>query len=747
MHSPSALFGVLLLAAGSAVNAQEVAPASVPGQATNSVSGLETVIVTAQRRRQAAEDVPISMTVVTGKQLENSHARTFSDMQELVPNFSVSQINGIGTVSIRGVGGGGRNIGFDTRVGVYLDGVYVGQSQALDLPLFDVERVEVLRGPQGHLFGRNTVAGAISITTRAPSETRESAYQVMLGKYGNRGANALVSGPIAKNTFGKISLGYDSSDGFSKNLFDNSKADGSTRAMARARLDFQMSKGLEIALAADYADIKHEAIVGEAMTGMFDAPLPSGPYPHHTINYDRKPYINNVLAGGSITANYNLAGGNVLTAIFGYRSTSQDRENDTDYSPKDVFHIHYLDKFSQLSNEIRIASPLHKKFRYVAGIYFNKENASTNRTATIGNDTDVLVTHPAVPVPVPFGTLLGLAPGAVISNSGTTKTASSAIFGSFDYDFANLLTISMGARYTQEKKRLFYNLDGSASGAVGIATVSGYEDVMRYSMLTPTFAVTFPVNKALKLYANYSRGFKSGGWNFDYLTASQLDNGFNFNKELVNSIELGLKGHSLDRHWQYDLAIYDSRFRDFQISQFVDLGGGTTEIRLRNAARARTNGVEASVRVQVNDNLTLGGNVGISKATFIEFPGGTSTGGDATGKQLPDAPNRTASLTFDYRMPAPQLRGSMNFHSEFNYRSKSYSGVDNIEAMDGLESRILANIRLSFASSDAHYVAGLWARNLFNQHYATARGRDFFGNQFIKRGDPLTIGVDLNYRF
>lgn len=704
------------------------------------------VVVTAQKRTQAIEDVPVSMTVVDRKALENTRAATLTEMQQLVPNFSIAQPHGWNTVSIRGVGGGGRNIGVDTRVGVYVDGVYMGQAQALDQSLFDIEQVEMLRGPQGHLFGRNNVAGAVNIITRAPSETFESTFRAVAGNHNTREGYVDVSGPMTDKLLGKFSIGYEARDGFSTNLFNNQKLDDLKRASTRGQLAFRATDRLEINLAADYADIKQNQILGEAVTGMFDAPLSGGPYPSHTVNFNTTPFIKNRLSGGNLTANYDMAGGNTLTAITGYRSTHQNRQNDTDWSPNDVFRVDYTENFKQLSQEIRIASPIKDSLRYVAGVYLMHESAESHRLAIVGNDTATLVTHPLAGT-VPFGALLGLTAGGIIPVSGAVKTDSYAIFGSLDYDLTSELTLNLGARYTEERKSLLYNLDGAASGGLGIGTAVNYTDGRSDSMVTPTVGVSYALNELLNLYGKYSTGFKSGGWNLEYLTATQIANKFDFNKETVDSYELGLKGVTRDHRMSYDLSVFHSTFKDFQVFQLVNTGAPTPEFQLKNAAKAESIGAEASLRAMLTDSLSIGGNIGILKAKFMSFPSGTMSGGDAVGKRLPDAPNLTAAVTANYSMFASSLGGRLDFYGEYSHRSKSYSGVDNSEALDGVGSRDVVNARVSLLSDHTRLKLSLWARNLFNNNYTTLRYRDFFGNQYVKRGDPRVFGLEGRYSF
>ncbi|MDH4284641.1 MAG: TonB-dependent receptor, partial [Gallionellaceae bacterium] len=641
---------LLLAAAGTYSHAGEQPPAKTEPTV------LDEVVVTAQKRSQPIEEVPISLTVLDRKTLDDSRAATLTEMQQLAPNFVLGKSGFCNTITLRGVGGGGRNIGFDTRTGVYLDGVYMGQAQALDLPLYDVEQVEVLNGPQGHLYGRNTVSGAINITTRPPKAKAENSFRALAGNHNTREGFANVSGPLSDKLLGKFSLGYEGRDGFTTNLFNNQKLDDLKRYSTRGQLAIQANDQLVIELAADYADIKQNTILGEATTGMFDAPLPDGPYPAYTVNYNTTHLTNNKLSGASLTANYEMGGGNALTAITGYRSTRQNFVLDEDWSPNDLFHVNYTDKFRQLSQEIRFASASDKPLRYIAGIYLMHEDADTQRLAITGNDTATLVTHPLAGT-LPFGALMGLNPGDTTPISGKVKTDSYALFGSVDYDLTSKTTLNLGARYTQDRKDLLFNLDGSHSGAIGIGTLVNHTDSRTDSMFTPTAGIGYALDKDTRLYGKYSTGYKSGGWNLDYLTASQIANGFKFNKEKVGSYELGIKGAALDRRLSYSFAAFHSTFRDYQVFQFINLGGGVTEMRLRNAARVETNGAEASMRLQATHSLNIGGNVGIQKATFKSFPGGLTGGGDATGKRLPDAPKLTSSITANYSLPAPSLGG------------------------------------------------------------------------------------------
>ena len=721
-------------------SAAALAQAQAPAVRAEGAVVLDAVVVTAQKRAQPLQDVPISMTVLGEETLEKSRIRSLYDIQQLAPNFEAVQSPGFSVLTVRGVGGGGRNIGWDTRVGVYLDGVYLGQAQALDQSLNDIEQIEILRGPQGHLFGRNTDAGAVSITTRAPSKVFEASVNGGISNYGGYEAGASVSGPISSTVQGKLSVSGESRDGYVTNLFDGSKLQNLARFGTRGQLSFQSGPQLKVDLYADYSKVDQKLLNGEPTTGMFDSPLPGGALPHRVVNFNTSPYKNSELSGISMTVNYALDGGHKLTAITGYRDTRQDRANDTDYGPLDLLRIQYSDHFKQKSQEIRLASPDRGSLRYVVGLYGLTEDAATDRQAIVGQDTAAVVPFPGG-VMRPFAAF-GIPAGSVIPNSGRIKTETYALFGSLDYEFVQNWTLNLGARYTDEKKDLLYNLEGSKSGGFRIATLNGFTDNRSERKVTPTAGVSYAASKDMNLYAKYSTGFKSGGWNTDFLTVAQVAGGFKFNTETVKSYEIGVKGKLLDGRMHYDLAAFSSQFDNYQVFQFVNLGK-TSALVLNNAARVDTSGVEASTRLRVSSDLTVGGNVGVLRAVYKSFPDGGGVGVDYSGQRLADTPRLTAGLNVAYGISAPSLGGRFELSGDYFYRGSTVLGG----IFQDLPARNLVNVRLNFASDTGNWSANLWAKNLFNEDYVIARGRDFLGNQFDTRGLPRMFGVTAKYNF
>lgn len=736
----------LVLALSALLASPAMAQQAAPAGADNATR-LDDVVVTAQKRSQALEDVPIAITVVDRETLEKERGRTLFDMQQVAPNFQLVKA-GFNSITIRGVGGGGRSIGFDTRAGMYLDGVYLGQAPALNMPLFDIEQVEILRGPQGHLFGRNTVSGAVNVTTAAPSPFFDSTLRAV---YGNRDAFEVygsVTGPIAKSVLGKIAASYETRDGYTRNVFNGGDLDDLERFSTRGELSFLVSDKFTIDVYGDYSDTDENTIIGEPITAFFDSPTPGGNLPDRNVDFNTTPFINATLYGSSVKATYEMDNGSTVTAISGYRNTRQHRQNDTDYSAADIIRINFRDKFEQFSQELRIASSNDGRLRYVLGVFYLNEDADSDRRVTIGQDMNTIVALP-VGAPFPFapvGLAFGVTAGSVVPAIANIETENVAGFGALDFDITPRLTLNLGARYTHETKDIVFNLDGSRSGAFRIGSLDNFRDDRTDNKFTPTAGFTFALDDDINFYAKYARGFKSGGWNTDFLNIGQIASGFDFDTETVDSYEAGLKGLVLDRRLRFDLAVFYNQFDDFQQFQFVALGGGTTVLQLRNAARVESQGIEGSVSLQVNENLRLGANAGYVDAEFDRFPNGGPSGQDLSGNELP-APDTTAAFTIDYGVPLAALGGRIDFFGEYSFRSGYFSGATNDPLYERIGSRNLVNVRLTYSNDAGDLGVSLWGRNVFKENFLDNRGRDFFGNQFVTRGEPRSYGIELWHNF
>ncbi|ATQ42251.1 TonB-dependent receptor [Caulobacter mirabilis] len=714
------------LACGATATAQEVV--------------LEEVVVTAQKRTENLQDVPIAVSAVGAERVEQLHATRLADLTAVAPNFSVEKANG--TVYIRGVGGGGRNIGFGGRAGVYLDGVYIGQAAALSQSLLDIEHVEVLRGPQGHLFGRNTVSGAANIITRAPAA--EFGGEVTLGagnlEYRSLGLRADL--PIVEDkVLAKLSVGLEKRDGYTRNLFDNNRVIGSLDSQSyRGAVRLLPNEKVTVDVSADYMRDKSfrggpESVSSLTGAGLVDPLAPNA----YEVNTNTPRFKHVETGGGAVNVNYEQDDGSTITSITAYRTSKSAVQADNDYTPIDFLHTLYEDEFRQLSQELRIASSDESRLRYVAGVFLLSEEADTKRVAAWGAAA--------------VGLGLGLAPNSSTPSSAGIRTTSYALFGSLDYDLTERLTVNLGGRYTIEQRKLRYDLDGSNSGLVGIATLKGFKDEDEENRFSPSIGVTFKANDDLNLYAKYSTGFKSGGWNVDFLNRNQVKdlNGdgradFAFDTETVQSYEIGAKAELFERRVRLNAAVFAADYDDYQINRFVQFPGGITVIQLSNAAKVETKGVEVSFEAAPIRNLLLTLDAAYMDATFDDFKGGGPGGADASGNELPFSPKWSGTASAQYRFDLPSLGSELTLFGQYAYRAKTYAGQEN-QDNQRLGERKLLNARATFTHLGTGLSVSVWGSNITDQDYLTNRTADFLGTKFVERGEPQTYGLEVTARF
>lgn len=727
------------LAAGAMVGWAHAAQPAVPP------TTLDTVVVTVQKRPEPAREVPMALTTVNARTLDRLRVGGLEDAASLAPNTVFTQASGVNALTVRGVGGGGRNVGFDPRVGVYLDGVYIGQAQALTMPWLDLEQTVFLRGPQGHWFGRNSVAGAVALTSRAPTADLEGELRLGAGDRAARSAHAVVSGPLlGERLTGRIAWSHERHDGTIGNAFTGERWGDLDRRAGRARLRWDPSEAWRVDLAFDRAHQRQRTPFGEPTTDFFDTPLAAGRRRARTVDFDVTPYADLTTRGSALTAVRTAANGATWTLIAGDRRTRQERQNDSDYSRADLLRVNYTDAFKQRSWEARWASSEQGPARAVLGVYSAQEDARTHRLVTIGRDVTALVPVPGRSGRWPFGASFGLKPGFGALAQARVRTDSTAVFGTWDRDWGERWTVSVGGRYTREHKRLAFDLNGAGSGGLRIATVQRQQR-RRDESVSPRVSVLFRATPTLNGYVTYATGFKSGGWNVDFLNAGQASGGIGFAPETVRSVEVGAKGQTPNGRWTYEAAVFQAGYDDFQVFQFVPLGGGAAVLQMRNAAKVRSRGAEASVQWRPSARWTLAGQLGALDARFMRFPDGAGVGQDLDGRRLPDAPKWTAALQVAYRQPLAV--GALTWQLEHAYQSASFAAAANDPRSDRIGARQLTNARLAYTAGSGRWSAGAWVKNAFDRTDVWVRGRDFFGNQVSQHGDPRQVGVDVTWTF
>lgn len=816
------LIGVLCPLAGSA----QSGGATLQGTATEPFAiVLEEVVITAQRRSEREEVVPIATTVFSAREIAGTGAFSLNQLGEYVPNVFMSP--GATSVHIRGVGAASRNIGFDTRVGIYLDGVYLGQSLAGNPDLVDLDHVEVLRGPQGTLFGKNAVAGAILLVSAKPE--RNFAADASANAFSRDGLELTASAniPLGGSAATRVYLSNRQQDGYLTNVFDpdrvpstinfvhptagpifgiplcdtlggalpagcvggplgpstppdtNTRLGDSEVSSYRAQLAIWPGNGWELNLSVDgLSSDEHPTVIGEPLSDAFGSVVDRFAPGFHEVSISHHGKRSRDVFGTSAHLDYAPENGYRLRSISAYREVDGLYTNDTDGSTLDAGVIEYTDDYRQLTQEVQFISPDAGRLRYVAGVYYFQQDAHTGRIGKIQN----------------AGWILGLAPGDTIGNHGEVETESVALYANGTYDLNDRWSLGLGLRYTHENRSTSWHLDGSAAPPLGIGTTppEGYTDSISDDDLSPVAHIAYLTKGGVNLFARYATGYKSGGFNVDFVGQADLEAGLDFEPETVDSYELGMKGYFLDRRLYLSAAAFLALYDDFQVNQFFDLGfdpkTGTqaTSIRITNAARVDTRGVELEAEFLLNANFSFTGFVGLLDATFDDFPGGTSRvitdpevpGGikrvpvNAAGNRIPEAPELTGGLGIRYQAPLSGPQALFEWRLDLLYADDYFTGVENekLRTLTGTHPATFAldfgsfgvasvipygyvsatttiNGRIGLRDHEGRWGAYLWGRNLTDEDAYVNFARDFLGNLWATPRTPRTIGLELSYHY
>lgn len=706
---------------------------------------VEEVVVTAQRREQNLSDVPLSIGVVDTAALQSSGPRELRDIDQLVANLNITkQADTSNAITIRGVGSFGRNIAYDSRVGVYLDGVYVGQSTASNLGFLDVERVEVLRGPQDTLFGKNNIAGAVSIVTRQPTFTTEGSARAGIGNYAQREAEAIVNLPVADQAAIRLGAAYEERGGYVDNLFDGSKLGGYESKAAIAKFRAALTDDLEVSLWGDGYLFDRKTFAGEAVSNTFASNVDTTAPARATVNHNDPSENERDIWGVSGRVKYSGWNDALVTSITAYRDSKSNYSNDPDYSPLDILGLDYQERYKQFTQELQLNYSPTPGIYIVGGLYYMDIKATTDRLAEAG------VHAPVVGVPA----------GSTISQHGRVDTRGGAVFLDASFKPFDRLTASVGMRYSDETKEVDWALDGRHSGVFRIATtrlVDSHSD----NFLSASASLRYALADDFNLYARWANGFKSGGFNLDWLTPEQLSAGNEFDKETVQSLEIGGKGWMFDRLLSVSVALFHNRFSDYQVNRALDLGGGRTIFVIRNAAKVETSGGELELVLRPTAALTLTSALGLLDTQFKSFPGGAVGGRDARGNKLPNAADMTLSSAVDYRLPISKAM-DLNMGADVYYSDGYYTTPDNLKSVElrsgsgALNAVVpygyvpgyaLLNARLSLIERDDRWRATAWVRNLTDKEYITFSNRDFFGTIVEAPAIGRTYGLSFAAKF
>lgn len=694
------------------------------GEAIEAGGGLEEIVVTAQRRRERLQSVPIVISAFTGEQLANAGILRTSDLAVVTPGFVLTQGVGLGSPFLRGVGSTINGPGVENSVATYVDGVYQGIKSASLTSLDNIERVEVLKGPQGTLFGRNATGGLVQIITRDPSDEPAMNFAVGLANYDTVTASGYVTGGIAEGLAGDIAMSYRrQNEGWGTNVATGADVNQSDFAVLRSKWLWTPNDSLRVTLAGDYGWT--ESSIGTAyrpVDGFPPArdgnrPFPGGDY---DINANVDPSFRSRAGGLSLKVEQNLSFAD-LVSISAFRKGSYDLLLDSDVTPESYLYFDGHNAEKQFSQELQLVGGVRDGLQWTAGAYYyyNKGDQLNAQAGTI----------------VPTRRLQQVQSRQV--------TNSYSLYGQATWPVAPALRITGGLRYTWENRTLdamrsqFFN-DGSV--VVMVPPAPGRID---YRRLTWRAAVDYDIAKDVMLFASYNRGFKSGGFN-----GAQLPNETSpVRPEVLDALEAGVKSNFFGNRIKLNLSGFYYDFKDIQLSVAV-LGVQTP----RNAAAAEMYGVDLDFEALVTDRLRLSVAAEYLKGEYTSFPdanlasplpaGGNSVvTGSATGNDLPRTPGVTATVGLDYALPISADR-DVRLNLTYSYNDGYFTEADNYMRQKAYH---IANARISYPLSDAVTVS-LWGRNLLDEFYTTALQAQGLGT-VLSADEPRTYGIELRAGF
>jgi iron complex outermembrane recepter protein len=716
-----------------AVLALAVAMPVVAGaaEAVAQSDSLEEVVVTARMRAENIRDVPLSVVALSSQDIAATGANALKDLGDLVPNVTVGTGNQETRTNlvIRGISTETRSIGQETGVGVYIDGVYTGRAETYNQALPDIDQVEFLRGPQGTIFGKNTIAGAISLTTIKPTDKTTGAFSLDVGNFGLTEGSGFISGPIRDGVlYGKAVAFGTTSSGYATNVYDDSKAGRKNIGGGRIELRATPSSDLEIIFEADITREHNTPYRYEVTTGTFGN-IP-GPF---TLDeaYPSKEEVD--FGGTALTINYQMGGGYTLTSITAWRSSSWHSHSDETWNGQLLAFSEYRQQSTYASQELRITSPANQPLEWVAGLYYSHQDSSTHTPVSIGDDLAAL-----------FGIPTGL---ESFDETADVTTNGYAAYANGSYHVSKDWTVTVGGRYTSEDKHLnFHQIDPDGLGFVpNIGPLS--QDYSK-GAFTPTAAVVFAASPQVNLYATISTGYKSGGFNVDTLSTA---NNLSFNPEHVTNYEVGVKGAFLDGKLRATADVFHMDYKDLQITQYDPKSFSNY---IGNAARAKIDGAEFDLVARPAPHWTVDAAVGLLDARFTQFF--DQFGNDLQGNQMVYAPKVTGALALQYTVPVGA--GTFLFaRAEGNYRGSSHPDVDNLPS-DALDARTLLNARLGLDFGNGHWTVEAYGRNLANKLYAINATTQLpllaavipaynYEETTTTYGMPRTYGIALRARF
>jgi iron complex outermembrane receptor protein len=753
------------------------------------------IVVTAEKRSETLQSVPVSVTALTGAQLGQLKLDTPSDLVTQVPNLQVNGIVGEGSplFSLRGVSMFDYSLNQSSPVASYIDEVYKGNFTLFGVELYDLERVEVLRGPQGTLYGKNTTGGAINFITHKPGFDTEGDIKVGLGDYNRREVEgAFQTAVVPERIAARFAFTYTKVDGFIQNVLPgHPDLEGVDQYGVRLSLLFKATDDLDftLRLSKSMQDPQNYAIIdgripppspgnpgGVGFTGYFrtlNGTYTGVPLTNYQIAQDYTPRRRQDNDAAELTAEWSATATNKVTSITSWDEGKLFNPEGTDGAPYEIWSIPYIGKTRQFTQDLRLTSTGDAALQYILGAYYQHEiifNSTENEIFTdpafntYNNYKDCAASSFGPGTGYSIGSNINL--GCDYFNSFDQIRNSWATYTDDTYKVADWVTLRAGLRYNHDngaqKNALdqlrgsdqvpianlgFFSVqpDGSYAPTLTLPGSPDYQSLvdrtrsqyLHNTALTGRAGADFNVTPDALLYLNYSKGYRSAAFNAQFLfTPSDLTT---VKPESLDSYEAGFKTSWLDHRVQVDGAAFHYQYKNQQIINVYPTG----QQPLINLGKSKIDGGELEIVTRPVHALTLRVSTGFLDSDVQD---GVLATGSIDGQQLPYAPRFSGTVAMDWEA-FTVYTAIVNLHVDSNYNSKQYLALPNEDAISQ-GGYALLNGRLSLKSGGGSWEVGIWGRNIADRFYLTnAVDVQGFGFDYRHVGTPRMYGVDAQYHF
>lgn len=760
----------LLLALGNLASLPPVWGAEATSEAAAEKEvALDKVTVTARRREEDAQDVPTPITTLSGATLEQQKISKVQDLQQVLPSVNVAFTNARqSSIAVRGIGNNPANDGMEGSAGVYLDNVYLGRPGMAVFDLLDIEQLELLRGPQGTLFGKNTTAGVLNISTRKPTFTPERSIEVSGGERGYFQGKGTVSGGLTETLAGRLSAYRTRDDGFIKNTYNGDNLNGGEREGVRGQLLFEPNDDFNLRWIGDYnaedSSVGTVVLYG-APQRYWDRAALVGGSPHrnpddHKVNINGRQHISVHQGGSSVEANWNLNGGYTLTSISAYRYWHFTPANDDNLDASVLNNIGVETHDRQFSQEFRLASPTGGAMDYVLGAYIFNQNLGNKTSIDYGPQADLFFS----------GVNPGIFNNTYSKVNGKIETDSYALFGQATWHLTDKLDFTAGLRGTYEQKQAKVERFAPDGGAVLPASLQSVREAqigaydsgdLSLHSFSPSglLSLSYKFSDDLLGYASLSHGEKSGGVNLSIASAPALGaDSLLVGPERANDAELGFKSTLFNDRLLFNANIFWTGIHGYQATTLVAPPGSTLPISvLANAGSVRSRGLEFEATALPIRGLTLNFNGSYNDVTYLSFENAPCPGEVSTV-----SPNATCDLTGERVVGASKWIGNVNgeyawqidngikpyLDASYSYRSEAEGALDNssLAKIDGYGLlNLAAGVRIELG--DGELDTSIWVKNATDTDYYLSAFASYNGSYNASVGQPRTAGVSLRYDF